>query len=142
MKPSQRSFKPLHSFTLLDRIFTRLWPLRPILSSNAVRREFGSWWRPLRVRSGQALRDSVPVYCTYPGLTSGAIMFRPFGAGVRKSLTRHWLLCRDCGFQFRLGWNNDPCEQVGDDARTNSGSERDEEAEDAHERYVEIEILS
>src|SRR5260370_41595323 len=128
MKACKVIFKALASLSLVDRIFTRLWPLRAILSSNAVRREFGSWWRPLRVRSGQALRDSVPVYCTYPGLTSGAIMFRPFGAGVRKSLTRHWLLCRDCGFQFRLGWNNDPCGQVGDDDPPNSGSGSDQEA--------------
>jgi hypothetical protein len=51
-------------------------------------------------------------------------------------------LYRDHGFQFRLRWNDDPCEEVGDDARTDSGSDRDEEAEDAHERYVAIEILS
>ena len=71
----------------------------------------------------------------------GRVVLQGF-VNPRKSLTRHWLLCRDHGFQFRLRWNDDPCEQVRDDTRTDSGSERDEEAEDAHERYVEIEILS
>jgi hypothetical protein len=59
-----------------------------------------------------------------------------------KILTRHWLLYRDHRFRFRLCWNDDPSEQVRDDAQTNSGSERDEEAEDAHEGCVKIEVLS
>jgi|SRR5271170_4206359 len=58
------------------------------------------------------------------------------------SLTRHRLLCRKYRFQFRLGWDDDPCKQVRDDARTNSGGEREEDADDAHERYVEIEMVS
>ena len=71
----------------------------------------------------------------------GRVVLQGF-VNPRKSLTRHRLLCRDHGFQFRLLWNDDPCEQVRDDAGTDSGSERDEDVEDAHERYVEIEILS
>src|SRR4029077_14915186 len=39
-------------------------------------------------------------------------------------------------------WNDEPCKQIRDDARTDSGRERDEQVEHAHERYVEIEILS
>ena len=58
------------------------------------------------------------------------------------SLTRRWLLCRQHRFQFRLRWNDDPCDQVGNDARTDSGGERDEDAYDAHQRYVEIVIMS
>lgn len=75
------------------------------------------------------------------GRKSGGKYSKDF-VNPRKSLTRHWLLCRDHRFQFWLRWNDDPCEQVRNDARTDSGSERDKEAEDAHERYVEIEILS
>src|ERR1700693_1892604 len=60
---------------------------------------------------------------------------------VQGSLTDHLLLCGEYWFQFRFRWNDDPCEQVGDDARTNAGRERDEDAEDANEGYVEIEML-
>src|ERR1700758_2223405 len=60
----------------------------------------------------------------------------------RKSLTRHWLLCGDHRFQFRLRWHDDPGQHVRDHARTDSGRSSKEDAEDAHERYVEIEILS
>src|SRR5207302_7777474 len=58
------------------------------------------------------------------------------------SLTRYRLLSRDHGFQFRPLWNDDPRKQVRDDAWKYPGSERDEEAKDAHERCVEIEVLS
>jgi hypothetical protein len=61
---------------------------------------------------------------------------------VVSRLTRRWLLCREQLFQLRFGWNNDPSEQVGDDAWAGSGGERQEDAEDAHERFIEIEIVS
>src|ERR1700687_1141721 len=56
-------------------------------------------------------------------------------AGYRLMRARHWQ-------QKRLFRNNDPSEHVRDDAREDSARERDEEPEDAHERCVEIEILS
>jgi len=70
-----------------------------------------------------------------------ALRFQGF-VNPRKSLTRHWLLCGDHRFQFRLRWNHDPGQYVRDHARTDSRRKSKEDAEDAHEPYVEIEILS
>lgn len=43
-------------------------------SANAGDKEFDSWCRPCR--------DSVPIFWAYHGLTSGADVCRPYGAGV------------------------------------------------------------
>src|ERR1700687_5993709 len=56
-------------------------------------------------------------------------------AGYRLMRARHWQ-------QKRLFRNDDPSEHIRDDARENSARERDEEPQNAHERCVEIEILS
>src|SRR3984893_4634666 len=56
-------------------------------------------------------------------------------ASYRLMRARHWQ-------QKRLFRNDDPSEDVRDDARENSARERDEEPQDPHERCVEIEILS
>ena len=57
-------------------------------------------------------------------------------------LPRDRLLSREQRLHFRLGWNDDPGEQVSDDAGAGSGGEGEEDAEDAHEGYVEIEVVS
>src|SRR5580658_1658053 len=44
--------------------------------------------------------------------------------------------------QQRLLWNDDPSKNIRDDSREDSATERDEEPEDAHERHIELEIVS